>query len=309
MRRDQKLGVLFSLAGIILLAATLIYPRFRKYAEGIQNSNWSKQGEWIVFACTPRDAFVESSLYIVRPNGGKVQRLTNDRIVAASPTWSPDGEEIAFATTIGTGLYKLKRGATKLTPLTNSNPSVFDYYPAWSPDGQWIAFVSRHLLEGTVLFRVKADGSVQEPLITEELSGPLSWSPDGQWIAFSSLQDNAHEWGIHTAHFDGSDVRSVTTMPGESPAWSPDGKQIAFVTGNIFLVQENGSEMKQITNLPGVVGFQAWSPDGQWIVFTYQEGKFTQLFKTRKDGSDLQQITHMNCNAMMPDWIKMPEGG
>ena len=67
---------------------------------------------------------------------------TNNKILysgpgAYSPTWSPDGEWIAFSD--NGQIFKIKVNGDSLTQLTNSGNNFF---PSWSYDGKWITFDS-----------------------------------------------------------------------------------------------------------------------------------------------------------------------
>jgi Tol biopolymer transport system component len=55
---------------------------------------WSPDGTRIAFASTRAGGFPD--IYTVAPDGGGLQRLTNDDLIDGSPTWSPDGTRIAF---------------------------------------------------------------------------------------------------------------------------------------------------------------------------------------------------------------------
>lgn len=57
-----------------------------------------------------------------------------------------------------------------------------------------------------------------------------AWSPDGQWIAFISDRGDNHD--IYIMRADGTDVRQVTDLPSDEqyPTWSPDGTQLAFAS-------------------------------------------------------------------------------
>src|SRR6185436_9688671 len=68
--------------------------------------------------------------------------LTHDPDYSDSPTWSPDGSQLAFASNRSGDfdIYVRRVGGGQEVNVTN-DPGQ-DFQPAFSPDGNWIAFVS-----------------------------------------------------------------------------------------------------------------------------------------------------------------------
>ena len=109
------------------------------------------------------------------------------------------------------------------------------FEPAWSPDKQRLAFTTCP----TVCAGLEADfeivvreenGKVTNLTNNPARDGGASWSPDGARIAFHSNRSGTHE--IWTMNADGTDPKQVTTLESRSvsPAWSPDGTRIAFTS-------------------------------------------------------------------------------
>ena len=109
------------------------------------------------------------------------------------------------------------------------------FEPAWSPDKQRLAFTTCP----QVCAGVEADfeivvreenGAVRNVTNNPARDGGASWSPDGARIAFHSNRSGTHE--IWTMNADGTDAKQVTTLESRSvsPAWSPDGTRIAFTS-------------------------------------------------------------------------------
>ena len=149
------------------------------------------------------------------------------------------------------------------------------------------------------LYVMNADGSKQHRLTIPAggNSPSAAWSPDGRRIAFQSgsgtcildghfvSERNAGtgDVDISVANADGSGLRRVTSGPGVdcAPAWSPDGRKIAFqrslvrregdrVVGydfDIYVINANSSEERNLTGDAVSAGSPLWSPDGRKIVF------------------------------------------
>ena len=178
----------------------------------------------------------------------------------------------------------------------------------WGLDPFDIYTVNR---DGTDLKRVTSYG-----VYTAE--GVLS--PDGKRIVFTSLKDG--DLDIYTMNVDGSDVRRLTNTPGYDggPWWSPDGKQIVYRANHptdpadlkdyrdllaarivrpskmeLFVMDADGSNNRQITHIGGANFGPSWTPDGKHIIFSSnyknpRSGNF-ELYTVALDGSNLTQIT------------------
>ena len=75
----------------------------------------------------------------------------------AYPAWSPDGSQMAFASTFDGSwdIYVMQIDGSDLLQLT-SHPAQ-DWHPTWSPNGEWLAFVSDRSGAGDI-YLVRADG-------------------------------------------------------------------------------------------------------------------------------------------------------
>jgi TolB protein len=136
---------------------------------------WSPDGQWLALTST-RDGNQE--LYIVRPDGKDLRRLTNDPSIDAHPTWSPDSRRIAFATSRWGDLELaiIDADGTGLARLTNS-PGLDDY-PAWSSDGRAIAFTTNRD-RNFEIYTCSPDGSgLQNQTNHPALDNFPAWTPN-----------------------------------------------------------------------------------------------------------------------------------
>ncbi len=245
--------------------------------------SWTPDAKKIAFGSN-RDGNAE--VYIMNADGSDQTRLTDNPAFDAFPSWSPDGKKIAFASERdgNMNVYIMNTDGSNQTRLTN-NPA-HDVKPQWSPDGKKIAFqTTRHGKEE--IYVMNSDG-INETRLTNNpaLDICLSWSPDGKKIAFASKRDGNSEifYGnceIYVMNADGSNQTRLTNNPSfdMAPSWSPDGKKIAFyslrndvppekdarqwwyeLNAEIYVMNVDGSEQKNITNNPAYDGYPSWSP-------------------------------------------------
>jgi TolB protein len=146
-------------------------------------------------------------------------------------------------------------------------------------------------------------------------------SSDGKKIVFTSLKGG--DLDIYVMNTDGTHVVQLTRQVGYDGGawWSPDGKQIVYrayhphtnadvasykellaqrlVRPNkmdLWIMNADGSEQRQITHLNAASFGPSWTPDGKKIIFSSNHhtdpklGNF-DLFLINPDGSRLEQIT------------------
>ena len=163
-------------------------------------------------------------LFLRRVEGRRVLPLTEHFDGRAiEPSFSPDGERIAFAS--DDGLYVM--GATGEQPRKVSDEG---HWPTWSPDGEWLAFATRYAPSfhdrasfDSALKKIRwRTGEIQ--LVTEERDAAhLAWSPDGDVIVFSGGT------GTFAVSADGGPTHELH-VGSWSPRWLPDGSGVLLLT-------------------------------------------------------------------------------
>jgi serine/threonine protein kinase/Tol biopolymer transport system component len=205
-----------------------------------------------------------------------------------SPTFSPDGSQIAFAWdgnpetgSKGYDLYVKAIGSESLLRLTH-HPSEW-ISPAWSPDGTQIAF---HRLSGadTGIYVVPALGGPERKLRSTRLpyvaDAPISWSPDGKWIAFGEPDPAGSTDRIFLLSVETLETRQVPPNPKcgleALPTFSHAGDRLAYICISsrgiaggfeLYSVAPLGGAPKLITAYSTVAWGFTWSADDSRLLF------------------------------------------
>jgi TolB protein len=162
-----------------------------------------------------------AEIFTAQPDGRRLRRLTSNRAIDVSPSWSPDGKRIAFVSdrTGSPQIYVMDADGGNARRL--SFEGTYNTGPAWSPDGHWIAYESR--LEGQFdIWLIDPEGSANVPLVSHPRSDESpTWAPNARKLAFSSTRRGREE--IYVIDVGGGGLRRLTQNAGDntSPAWGP----------------------------------------------------------------------------------------
>jgi TolB protein len=166
---------------------------------------------------------------------------------------------------------------------------------------------------GVQLMSIGIDGSNPVQL-TDDTDGATqpTWSPDGKQLAYVSGPKFRGALKIMDA--DGKNAHQVLEPQGSqrTPMWSPDGKQIAFSMArdaefnyDLFVVNPDGTGLKDLTNSPEFEADPAWSPDGKKIAFAkiVAGTTYPRVFIMNADGSEQKDVIGHQLNvAVYPSW-------
>ena len=169
------------------------------------------------------------AVWTLSVEGGPATRILEDGYDARMPTWSPDGQKIAFQAYRSStwNLWTVHRDGSALRQET-SGP-FDDREPHWSPDGTALAFASDRSGNYDVWTLTLATGEVRQITTNPANDFMPAWSPDGRRIAFVS---DRRERGIYAVEVDSGAERLVRgeAATAAGPLWSPDGTTVAYVS-------------------------------------------------------------------------------
>jgi TolB protein len=115
-------------------------------------------------------------IYLMSMDGSSVERLTAGEGYAVSPTWSPNGQLLAFAwqrSNSSFDIYVMDVATRQTVQLTRD--SGRNEQPSWAPDGRHLVFQSTRSGRNQV-WMMLADGSGVRQLTFEGSNTAPSWS-------------------------------------------------------------------------------------------------------------------------------------
>jgi len=322
--------------GIFVMGAT--GESVRRLTDFGYNPAWSPDGKEIVFGAAngsdPRSwVAARCGLWRVNVATGEKRQIAAEGTAqpdwrqiapagAVQPSWSPHGYRIAFWTQKEGQRDIATMTADGREPAAVTKDAAVDWNPIWSPDGNYLYFLSDR--GGSMnVWRIPIEeqtGKVlgaPEPLTTPASdTAYLSLSRDGRRLAYVQRILSVN---IHRIAFDPR-AGKVTGQPtaltygsrgAAGPSVSPDGEWIAFYSWgaqeDIFMVRQDGTGLRQLTNDIHKDRFPRWSPDGKRIAFYSNRGGKYEIWSIQADGSGLQQLT-FNSPASVHYPVWSPDG-
>ncbi|KVH88570.1 Six-bladed beta-propeller, TolB-like protein [Cynara cardunculus var. scolymus] len=255
------------------------------------------------------------------------------RIDGSFPSFSPDGERIAY---VGLpGLYVANSDGSGHREII---PDISAFSTVWDPKRKGVIYTSigptfASVDTGVDIISVELDAdelSFKKLSIGGQNNAFPSVSPDGNWIAFRSGRTGHKNLYIMDAH-DGEKggLTQLTNGPWSDTMcnWSPDGDWIAFASDRhnpgsgsfaLYMIHPNGTGLRQLihSGAAGRTNHPWFSPDGKYIVFTsdyaavsaepisnpHHYQPYGDIFTMKLDGSELTRLTHNSYEDGTPSW-------
>jgi eukaryotic-like serine/threonine-protein kinase len=185
----------------------------------------SPDGERLAYMRTSNKRL--ATIWISPAGGGQPLQLSSNDEFAFGPTWSPDGDWIAYSSS-KRGLVKLAAGSGQAP--TQIRPTACMYAAQSSPDGQWIACPDRG---HTSL--ISPDGKTSRTVGSR--SAMVTWSRDSKTL-YTLGQDDKQKWLLTSIPVSSGTEKTIAEMGPENSFWadfnnssmislSPDEKSIA----------------------------------------------------------------------------------
>ncbi len=150
-----------------------------------------------------------------------------------------------------------------------------------------------------------------------------AFSPDTAQLVFTRFEQGYNDGpaGLFLLDLGDDTVTRLTpeedqdnvNLPGS--AWNEVNNRILFASDrleadDLWRIAPNGSDFSRITTHADSTWYiePSWSPDGHWIVFEAsqtggsEDGRLSQIWKVRSDGTELTQLTDGTYDDRQPNW-------
>lgn len=276
-------------------------------------------------------------IYLLDIGRNLLYNLTQHAAQDDSPTWSPDGTQIAFWSNrnaqAGIYIMDVYSGAVRRLPLSAGATAT---NLAWSPDGTRLAFANHFSNQDTIYIvdadcRENCDNRVRRIVNLDANDTAPTWSPDGRELAYVSNWAWSSSWQVFLVGADGGNARELTRagMFSAWPTWSPDGELIAFSSQRreargwqIYVIKAECAGLlrvrcaaQRLTDAHDARGL-AWSPDGRWIAFSSEFNGMRDIYlldvtcirvqdeavRVDGEGCALRRLTQHPAYDIAPAW-------
>ena len=218
----------------------------------------------------------------IRAGDGQARQFTHGKQFDSSPLWSPDGEQIAFLSNRG-GLkrpqvFLMFGDGGEARQLTNIKGEIV--LSEWSADGKRLLCMVRKV-DPEVLEREKDPKKGKLGIVARHVTD-VHYKYDGEGFL---PKEKWHVWVIDAKSGKGRPVIENPAYSELSPCWLPDGNRIIFLSNRsedpqfnpeqqgLWVIDDNGNNLRQIELPIGDKSFLSVSPDGEWIAYFGRIGR------------------------------------
>ena len=253
-------------------------------------------------------SYGRSDIFSINPDGSSVLSLTDNSGFDGYPTWSSDGQKIAFISTEDNkdNLYIMDHDGSNKIKLASLDGMKM--YPSCSPNNRSIAFIlltagplkaTKNEIKFFNLDTLQEDQLANLPKDSDVWPFGVKWSPDRRYLAIDGINFSNRSHHIYLIDIQRN---TITNLTGDlnwaaDPDWSPSGRKIVFISNEsnganeIYVMNIDGSNKIKIDiDLEGHKQRPIWSPDGERIAFF---GFNRQLYTVKLDGSDLVKVVEI----------------
>jgi serine/threonine protein kinase/Tol biopolymer transport system component len=292
----------------------------KKLIEDVDSAiSFSPSSKEFVFVRNSNDQD-ESGIFIANADGSGERKLTSIKFPERyiTPQWSPDGKVIACSAQSLVGGYhntvhEVQVGSGAQKRLTSQRwLSIAGI--CWMTDGTGLILSAMDQTPGSSQFQIwhlsYPNGSAER--ITHDLNNyaGISLTADSSGLATVQADANMMIWTAPDG--DATRARQVTSGSGKygQVSWTPAGKLIyvtdAGGTEDIWIMDSDGKNQKQLTSNEAINMMPSVSPDGRYIAFASNRGSNAGVFNIWRadiDGGNPKRLTDAKID-FWPSWSR-----
>jgi TolB protein len=258
----------------------------------------------------------KKEIYMMNLDGSEIKQVTHHRSIAFAPSWSPDGNRIAYSLYTrhkenikNIDLYEFD--LTSNTVRLLSSRKGINSGAAYSPDGKKLALTMSYLGNPEIFLLDLATRNTKKLTKSFGFDVDPAWSPDSKNLAFVSSRTGAPM--VFTMKSDGTQVQRLTYAGryNATPSWSPQNNKMAFAgwiekSFDIFLMNPDGTHIERLTKDQGNNEDPFFSPDGNFVAFSSNRTGQKNIYVMNVDGTFVKRLTYGLGNCVAPKWSNPP---
>ena len=256
------------------------------------------------------------------PFSASMSEKTSGNNQNMSPTYCATTNMLAYSNRYGSygqrDIYMVNASqGSALTQVTNT-PDAEENYPCFSHDGRLMVYEKRQVNSRFVDTEIWIKNLVTNENMMLGHGRHPSFSPDGQTIAYVRYTADGWSTCLWLMNIDGSNPSQITgTNMGViwHPRFSPDGSQILFECSkpekkdfDLYVVERNGNNLKQLTTNTSYDGNPYWSTDGNIYFASDRGGKDGnyQIWRFRYSSQASSPTVNTNYQKSTPASTSVP---